>query len=245
MSDDKVLYPMNGLTRKQCVYFGLLVMLEGCQMAASRYVLKQYPDAVISVEMFRTVLRMGSAALYWWWFKDLFLMSPVNTKALRQPHLVALTIMVLLIPILCANDRLPPEAAVVFAFTSIFVGIKEEILFRGVLQGVCRRFMSPVKSVVLISLVFTVWHYGVQPFNVYTVSQLLVAGLVLGLMYEATRSLLLVIGVHTLYDVLYAISPVVAKPYHPLLGWFIGMYCVGLAYSWAAKHLVSKGSANS
>ena len=227
---------MTSLSRNNWRSLGLVIAVEASVMAASRYALRQHPDAVISVELFRTALRIGSAALYWWLFRDIFRTGPVNTKALRQTHLKVLIPLMLLVPVLCANDRLLDDQALVFALTSIFVGIKEEILFRGILQGLCRKLISPQMSVVLVSLVFTAWHYGVQPFNFYSVSVLFVCGLVLGLMYEASQSLLLVIVVHTLYDVLHAVSPILAKPYHPLLGWFIGVYCVALAYSWAAKH---------
>jgi membrane protease YdiL (CAAX protease family) len=110
----------------------------------------------------------------------------------------------------------------VFVLTSPVVGLREELVYRGIVQRSLERPLGPIGAIGVSSLLFSAYHLGALPLvPVYFVIVFL-AGSVLGVMYRASGSLWLVIGVHALYDALSALSPVFGAP---LLGmrWAVGL----------------------
>jgi len=81
-----------------------------------------------------------------------------------------------------------------------FVGFVEELLFRGILQKVLERRLGLVPGLVLASGIFGAMHsgYGVQMEIVFAVG----VGLLLGIVYDATDSIVLVSVMHGLLNVL-------------------------------------------
>jgi membrane protease YdiL (CAAX protease family) len=75
-------------------------------------------------------------------------------------------------------------------------GIGEELLFRGVLQPVCIKYLGVCAGVLLVNLLFSLLH----PFSVaYLVGAYLI-GCYLSVLYVATENLLVPMIVHGLYD---------------------------------------------
>ncbi|MEQ1677104.1 MAG: CPBP family intramembrane glutamic endopeptidase, partial [Chitinophagaceae bacterium] len=60
---------------------------------------------------------------------------------------------------MCIRDR---QIAIGFA-TSMIVALFEEYLFRGVLFTAFQKYMSPLKTLLLTSFLFMVYHYQAQP----------------------------------------------------------------------------------
>lgn len=81
----------------------------------------------------------------------------------------------------------------------------EELLFRGVVQGLFRRAYGVVPAVVAAALVFGVVHYlalvGTGSRLAY-VAIAFVSGLVLGALYEYTENILVPVAVHALWNTL-------------------------------------------
>jgi uncharacterized protein len=75
-------------------------------------------------------------------------------------------------------------------------GIGEELLFRGVLQPVCIKYLGVYAGVLLVNLLFSLLH----PFSIaYLVGAYLI-GCYLSVLYVATENLLAPMIVHGLYD---------------------------------------------
>ncbi|WP_239985739.1 CPBP family intramembrane glutamic endopeptidase [Marinobacter salexigens] len=81
---------------------------------------------------------------------------------------------------------------------SVFAGVGEELLFRGALQGWLVEHTNTAVGVLAASVLFGLVHYA--SFTYFVVASCL--GLVLGLAYEATESLLLVMVWHGVYDMI-------------------------------------------
>lgn len=94
--------------------------------------------------------------------------------------------------------------------TFIFVGLTEEIVFRGY---ILRKLMvrckfwkaNTVTSFLFVSIHFPIWNYdGLFEFPdiIYTIVQVFFISLIFGLIYKKTGSLWSVIIIHSMYDLL-------------------------------------------
>lgn len=99
--------------------------------------------------------------------------------------------------------------------TILFVAPGEELVYRGVVQGLFRDAYGPIPAIGVASVLFGISHYlalagsGKLTYIVITV----VLGGLLGLVYERTENILVPIGVHGLYNaILFASQWVVADP---------------------------------
>lgn len=79
---------------------------------------------------------------------------------------------------------------------SVFAGVGEELLFRGAVQGWLAVHTGPIIAVLAASVLFGLVHYA--SFTYFVIATGL--GLVLGLAYAMTDSLLLVMIWHGVYD---------------------------------------------
>ncbi len=93
-------------------------------------------------------------------------------------------------------------------FSMVIVApIFEEILMRGILLAGLLNKYSPKKAIIISALIFGVWHFNI----VQSVNTTLI-GLVLGMIYYKTNSLILCIGVHMTNNI-FAIIMEGAKEY--------------------------------
>jgi membrane protease YdiL (CAAX protease family) len=187
----------------------------------------------IDYELLLTAMRLASVVLNWLLFRHTLLRA-----ALAPPRagfsgragvaLGAGLASVLLVPLLF-NAGYPADAAYrwVFAGTSIVVGIREEMVYRGVLQQLLRQRYGVAGALLLSNLVFVLYHFGAQPFNLVGLVELSAMALLLGLLYEATGSLVAPMLVHVLYDALWSLGPLLAAV--PQDGWRIALHLAGLA----------------
>ncbi|MBQ0834195.1 MAG: CPBP family intramembrane metalloprotease [Marinobacter sp.] len=81
---------------------------------------------------------------------------------------------------------------------SVFAGVGEELLFRGAVQGWLAVHTGPITAVLVASVLFGLVHYA--SFTYFVIATGL--GLVLGLAYAMTDSLLMVMIWHGVYDML-------------------------------------------
>lgn len=91
---------------------------------------------------------------------------------------------------------------VMIPITVLFVAPGEELVFRGIVQGLFRRTYGPAPAVLLASVLFGVVHYvalaGSGKLTYIAVAILL--GLILGALYERTGNVLVPIVVHGVYN---------------------------------------------
>ncbi len=205
-------------------------------MILTRLALVQYPNAVVEVELFRTALRLGTAAMYLWLLRSVILARPGDWSQLKRIHVWAAVALVLLVPVVSGRDNFSDKSiAALFALTSVAVAIKEEVLFRGIIQNLLCARMGTMTAVLVASALFTAWHIGVRPplFSVFL--QIFLFSLALGMIYGRSSNLTAVIVFHAAIDALYPFSPYLTSPMHPIVSVFMLIYAVLLLYHWASK----------
>jgi membrane protease YdiL (CAAX protease family) len=88
------------------------------------------------------------------------------------------------------------------------VGIHEEIVNRRLVQVRLSQHMGFLPMLVLSNIVFCLFHFGVYTvFDVKDYAEIFLAGMLLGVLYQRTRCLSLVIALHTLYDMIWVYGP--------------------------------------
>lgn len=99
-----------------------------------------------------------------------------------------------------------------YSATSIFVGIHEELLWRAFVVITLARFAPMPVAIAVSNMLFSAWHYGMFPSTVWNYLQAFLAGVAFSLLYLRTGSLWVVIGVHSLFDIIVAVSPLAPFP---------------------------------
>ena len=91
---------------------------------------------------------------------------------------------------------------------SVMAGVSEELLFRGVIQSYLVSVSNPWFGIIISASLFGVMHFYNRLYIVLT----LIVGLFIGWLYHETQSLLLVVVLHSVYDVL-AFASIVKYPH--------------------------------
>jgi membrane protease YdiL (CAAX protease family) len=177
----------------------------------------------IQQELVWTSLRLVAAAIMFWIVRNGIDLSRDRAKTIT-PRIFWVGLM-MLAPILTGDSEYGSPAKYVFAFTSLAVGLHEELAYRGVLQNILVRDFGFLRGLVVSNVVFVCYHYGIEPFTFTYVSSLFLAGMILGVAYQLTGSLLLVIGIHAAYDALFCFTPITIEQ---LPDW-AGLLCLGAA----------------
>jgi membrane protease YdiL (CAAX protease family) len=201
-------------------------------MVATRITIHHFPWTSLEAESIRTALRIGTALVYWWLLKPLILSRRPDLSSFRNPAIALALLLFLSIPILVGDYRLASNAAILFAITSLPVGIKEEFLFRGIMQNLLVQRYGSLQGVLITSLIFTLWHIGVWNPTVWTFSQIFFAGVILGMVYVRSGSILAVIILHTVYDAIFSFTPFAAIRLNENWGFIPLLSAVALVTFW-------------
>lgn len=187
-------------------------LLELAYIVIRRVVLHYHAWPSFEAEAISTAVRLITAGIDWHLFRSLINSRSANQSALRSPWLVLSLFLFLAIPVLVGRYTLSAPVALMFACTSLFVAIKEEFLFRGILQNLLDQKLGSLKAIFLTSIAFTVWHIGVWDFTVWVVGQIFFASVLLGVVYVYGGSIVAVIAIHTVYDAIFSFTPLVPQP---------------------------------
>ena len=79
---------------------------------------------------------------------------------------------------------------------ALSAGVAEELLFREVLQNGIKDYIGEAGGILIASLAFGLAHFISLPYVIFTV----VIGLTMGILYEYSGSLVLVMMIHGVYD---------------------------------------------
>lgn len=228
------------MSLRRCL--AIIVVTELLSMAAARLALHFYGPWSVEAESIRTVLRIATASIYWWLLRPLILSRTPNLSALRSPLLISGLLLFMLIPVVVGRYDLATPLAILFAVTSVPVAVKEEFLFRGIVQNLLAERFGFVKSVLFTSAIFTAWHIGVWEPTVWTFSQIFFASILLGVVYVHTGSILAAIVIHAAYDAVFSFTPLLPVPLDENWGFIPLLAAVALVAFQASK---SGPSANS
>lgn len=203
----------------------LAVLIEFSYAVFTRTWLREHTSE-LQLELTASALRLATATAYWFLFRELILCRRPNRAALGSPLLLLGVIPLLLVPFLF-DGGLPSDKTLraVLALTSVVVAVREEWLYRGVLQNILERHLGWLPALLLSNVVFTLYHYGAQPFTLPGLVELFAMGCVLGLIYFRSGSILAAIALHATYDAAWSAGPLIQDRLNDL--WRIAFYLVG------------------
>ncbi|MFZ2523727.1 MAG: CPBP family intramembrane glutamic endopeptidase [Candidatus Ferrigenium altingense] len=213
-----------------------LVIVAAIELAfviATRIVLHYFPWSSVEAESIRSVLRLTTAAAYWWLLRPLILSRTPNPLALRSSVLATGLLLFLSIPVLVGHYQLSAPTALLFAIASVPVAIKEEFLFRGIIQNLLAQRFGALKAVLITSTIFTAWHLGVWEFTPWVFSQIFFASVLLGLIYIYSGSIAFVMAIHAIYDALFSFTPLVSASLSENWGFLPLLASVAIVSYWA------------
>lgn len=213
----------------------LAIGLEIIYAVSTRIWLKDY-FAGIELELYVSGVRLFSAAIYWFLFRDIILSRSVvkNLPAKSIPWFGVGLIM--LAPILAGNWGISgSQTQIVFAITSLAVGIREEILYRGVLQNLLEDRFGWILGIIITNVIFTLYHYGAWEFTTSNVLEWFFVGCFVSLLYRGTGSLIVAIVFHTIYDAVWCFSPYLDLPLHWAWGSVFQIGAAALLFLWVMK----------
>lgn len=190
----------------------------------------------VELELLTTAGRLVTLLIFFLLFRDLILSRQPQPRRALHPAPLGAVVLLFLAPILIGNYALPSlTSQIVFAATSVAVALKEEVLYRGVLQNLLESRLGVLTAVALSNVVFTLYHYGAQPFTAWNLTEIFLSGSALGLLYAATGSLLLAVAVHAVNDAIWAFTPILGSPLPKPLGSVLIFSAVVLCAMWLLR----------
>lgn len=189
-----------------------------------------------TLELLTTVARLISLLAFFLLFRQLIFSRVPNARRASHPLAQAGVVMLFATPILVGRYDLPSVTTqLVFAVASIAVAVKEEFLYRGVLQNILEPRLGLLMGIIASNVVFTLYHYGAQPFTPWNAVEIFTAGCILGLLYSATGSLMLVIVIHAVNDAIWSFTPLLATPMPRPLGTLLLISSASLILAWLLR----------
>jgi membrane protease YdiL (CAAX protease family) len=168
----------------------------------------------VELELVVSAVRLATAVAYWLMFRDLILSRRPRSGTLRHPLVLAGAAAALAIPFLFRGWS--PGAgigtAIVFAATSVIVGVREELLYRAVLFNLLEPRVGLAVTLALSTVLFVVYHYGALPVTPLVIAEVVIMSLVLGLIYAGSGSLVAVSALHAVYDGAWFFGPYLDPP---------------------------------
>jgi membrane protease YdiL (CAAX protease family) len=217
----------SSLEAKWVARFVLALSAELIYLAGRTWLLRHWP-AGVAQELAWNAWRLPFIAIYLALFRSLIFAAPARPMP-RHPLLLAA------IALACVGIPIDPPShdwnyRLVLAFTSPIVGVREELFYRGIVQGFLERAIGPLPALLVACAVFVAFHYGAQPFTASSVAWIFAVGFVLGVIYQRTQSIWLVAALHAAVDF---VSPLVPQlPVPPGIAMAADGAAIGLALAW-------------
>lgn len=222
-----------GMTRLPVGWRLLLsILVMAAYMAASRIIYNSEGLSFAEVELLRTPFRLGAALLFWLLMADVMFARRPDVSSLRSPSFALGICIAFLVSLLILADQGGTPAAFVVAVASFPVALCEEFFFRGILQTMLVRYIGALQGVILTTGLFVVFHVGVGPPDALRYVFIALAGLVLGLVYFRSGSMMSVVAIHATYDALASVleAPILSR----LWGLALLLCATALVTKWAS-----------
>ncbi|MDH2917336.1 MAG: CPBP family intramembrane metalloprotease [Gallionella sp.] len=220
----------------------LIAAVEILYMVGTRVAIHYLSAESFAAELSRTALRIATALVYWQLMKPVILSKTPAFDTARVAPLIAGLLLFFSIPVLVGNYALNTSLASLFAVTSVAVAIKEEFLFRGIMQNLLQKRFGAMRAILYTSIIFTAWHIGTWDPSVWTFGHIFLASLILGLVYVRTGSIVAVIALHTLYDAVFSFTPLMGTPLDQNWGFAPLTLAVAAMYYWAQADNLKNGA---
>ena len=207
----------------------VLFVVELAYWIATRLTLQFFKWDTLEAEFIRLALRSTTALICWWLLRDV-----ISSRAARPGGLTKLPVLVsaaLLLgaAIVMPHPKLSPTFAVLFGIGSIAVALKEEFLFRGVVQNLLQSKFGFAKAVLLTTFAFTAWHFGAVESTRWQFVLIFMVSIAIGVIYVRTGSIWVAVVLHAVFDALLALPTLVTYKYNVAVAFLMLFGAVGIA----------------
>jgi membrane protease YdiL (CAAX protease family) len=210
--------------------FGLAVVAELVYIAGRTWLLDHGPPSVRQ-ELLLNSWRLIFIPLYLVIFRRLRGETRVSRSMPWHPLLLAALAVIMATPPFGVAVEGRAYVAVLAGLTFPVAVPREELFDHGIVQDTLERLLGPLPAVLLTAIGFTVSHSQVMTdFDLAAASDIAATGLLLGVIYQRTRNLPLVICIHLLSDEVIALTPRPDLGTHMLL--LLNVATATLALSW-------------
>jgi membrane protease YdiL (CAAX protease family) len=207
----------------------ILFFVELAYWIATRLTLRYFPWNTLDAEFIRLALRSSTALMCWWLMRDVICSQiPRPGEIAKLPVLFGITLL-LAAAFTMQHPTFSPSMAILFGVGSIAVALKEEFLFRGVIQNLLQSRFGFAKAVLITTIVFTAWHYGAVPNTRLQYLQIVMASFAIGAIYVRTGNIWVVVALHAGYDALFAFPTLVSYKYNDAIACLMLLGAVGFA----------------
>jgi membrane protease YdiL (CAAX protease family) len=195
---------------------GLLLPLAAIELSyalVTRALMPSYFSGA-GLELYITAARLLTLPLYWKLYRPLIRSRTARREMLGKPWFLVGVAMLLSVPLLFGKDDwTDPVVRTAFVLTSLVVGLREEIVYRAIVQNLLEERLGKAGAILLASAVFALYHYGFGgwPYTWHRFLELFLFGCIFGVLYRVSGSLLLAALLHALIDVIYAVSPLIPQ----------------------------------
>jgi membrane protease YdiL (CAAX protease family) len=193
------------------------VFFELQYVTVTRIVLPHFALGVVGLELAITVVRLLTIPLYWYFYRDVIGRFTSDGKETRLAAFWLGCAVFLLLPIVVPPDSYHPRgiANALFALTSFVVGFREELVYRGVIQNLFARKIGLGPALIASNIMFVMYHAGAVHMTPVAIAELFAGGLIFGLIYAGSRSLVVAALVHGMYDAIASFAPYVERNPYP------------------------------
>ena len=211
-----------------------IILIEVIYVLVSRTIIHFCGVYNFEAETYLSVNRIVTFAVTFVIFKDFIFRDKPDLKAIVSPLWIFAVLLFLSIPLLEGHmDGHGLDFKLFFSFTSIFVALHEEIVYRGVVQRLLLERFSTAKAILITSSVFTAYHIGMIDLYVNLYIQIFLASIILDYLHKDKQ---LCLGRHAAHYLRRALSVYPAKrkrtDYHLSRGYVhyacVAGFCVGV-----------------
>jgi membrane protease YdiL (CAAX protease family) len=201
--------------------FIVFLLCEVAYLASVRVLIYGFPGP--DLPLYWLALRIVSLVLLVWLFR--LDSADLASNGLRNARGSIIGMAIFAVPLAVGNLGFPAADRYLIALGGMLAALREEFAYRGILQRTLVRKFGPISGLLIANIVFVAYHFGVQPFTIVNVLNLFFVGLVFGITFCSTGSILFAATLHSIYNVLWAFSPFTAQP----LPMFAGPIIAGVA----------------
>ena len=168
----------------------------------------------VDLELAVTAARLVTVVAYWMLFRELIRSRVSGAGSVKRSLVLIGVVVALTIPFFFQgwSPGGGLGTAVVFALTSVVVGLREELLYRAVLLNLLEPKIGTFNALLLSTGLFVVYHYGALPVTALAITEVVCLSMLLGLIYVKSGSLIAVIVFHSVYDAVWFFGPFLANP---------------------------------
>lgn len=209
----------------------LCIVVEVAYMVASRVIYNDESLSFTEAEILRTPFRLAFAVLLWFLAADLIFARQPDSSSLRRAPAVLGLMLLAASPLLSIEHEHSTIDTAILVAASFPVALYEELFFRGILQTLLVKYIGAIQGTSLTAVCFVAAHAGATTPGTLNFIVIFLAGLIIGLIYFKTNSLLAVVLTHAIYDAL------VELPFNarvsPEMGAALLLASAALFVSWA------------